>query len=260
MSLLVGLMWNTIVYSETPSQSDKYQQLQQAYPQFIQSVNDKEMIWKDGTRMLMNAKSKTLIEKLTSPTLADQIDQWDYPMGPVSHPNTDPGRIRYEPFFQKMYGDSPQAVEKKLVTIYWMPKIFGKRYPLQVTTVNSVNKKFLKVSQALEELVIAYPKFLPYLENPGGLSNWRYVANSNRLSPHSYGIAFDINPKFGNYWQWDLQKHNRRISESSTLHYQNEIPQEIVTIFEKNGFIWGGKWYHYDTMHFEYRPELIQAN
>jgi hypothetical protein len=28
-------------------------------------------------------------------------------------------------------------------------------------------------------------------------------------------------------------------------------------VFEKHGFIWGGKWYHYDTMHFEYRPELL---
>jgi peptidoglycan LD-endopeptidase CwlK len=34
---------------------------------------------------------------------------------------------------------------------------------------------------------------------------------------------------------------------------------EIVAIFEKHGFIWGGKWYHYDTMHFEYRPELMPA-
>ena len=32
---------------------------------------------------------------------------------------------------------------------------------------------------------------------------------------------------------------------------------EVVEIFEKYGFIWGGKWYHYDTMHFEYRPELL---
>ena len=32
---------------------------------------------------------------------------------------------------------------------------------------------------------------------------------------------------------------------------------EIVRIFEKHGFIWGGKWHHYDTMHFEYRPELV---
>ena len=31
----------------------------------------------------------------------------------------------------------------------------------------------------------------------------------------------------------------------------------IVEIFERHGFIWGGKWYHYDTMHFEYRPELL---
>nr|WP_310556777.1 M15 family metallopeptidase [Flavobacterium sp.] len=35
------------------------------------------------------------------------------------------------------------------------------------------------------------------------------------------------------------------------------MPQKIVAIFEKYGFIWGGNWTHYDTMHFEYRPELI---
>jgi hypothetical protein len=28
-------------------------------------------------------------------------------------------------------------------------------------------------------------------------------------------------------------------------------------VFEAERFIWGGKWYHYDTMHFEYRPELF---
>ncbi len=39
--------------------------------------------------------------------------------------------------------------------------------------------------------------------------------------------------------------------------FKNRIPAEIVAIFEKHGFIWGGRWYHYDTMHFEYRPELI---
>jgi hypothetical protein len=39
--------------------------------------------------------------------------------------------------------------------------------------------------------------------------------------------------------------------------YKNRIPLELVAIFEKHGFIWGGKWYHYDTMHFEYRPELL---
>ena len=33
-----------------------------------------------------------------------------------------------------------------------------------------------------------------------------------------------------------------------------ELPSE-----ERHGFIWGGKWYHYDTLHFEYRPGLLAA-
>ncbi|WP_372236783.1 M15 family metallopeptidase [Campylobacter pinnipediorum] len=32
----------------------------------------------------------------------------------------------------------------------------------------------------------------------------------------------------------------------------------MVDVFEKNGFIWGGRWKHFDTMHFEYRPELFR--
>ena len=39
---------------------------------------------------------------------------------------------------------------------------------------------------------------------------------------------------------------------------RDRYPQEIVEIFEKHGFIWGGKWSHFDLMHFEYRPELLQ--
>ena len=38
---------------------------------------------------------------------------------------------------------------------------------------------------------------------------------------------------------------------------RNLIPHAVVEIFERHGFIWGGKWFHYDTMHFEYRPELL---
>ena len=31
----------------------------------------------------------------------------------------------------------------------------------------------------------------------------------------------------------------------------------IVDAFQKHGFVWGGKWLFFDTMHFEYRPELL---
>jgi hypothetical protein len=46
---------------------------------------------------------------------------------------------------------------------------------------------------------------------------------------------------------------------STRKHYESDS-QEIVDIFERHGFIWGGKWYHFDTMHFEYRPELLVRN
>lgn len=45
--------------------------------------------------------------------------------------------------------------------------------------------------------------------------------------------------------------------ETDSIKYANCIPMEIVRVFEKHGFIWGGRWYHYDTMHFEYRPEFF---
>jgi len=36
-------------------------------------------------------------------------------------------------------------------------------------------------------------------------------------------------------------------------------PTEIIETFERHGFIWGGKWWHFDTIHFEYRPEIIAS-
>ena len=56
---------------------------------------------------------------------------------------------------------------------------------------------------------------------------------------------------FSDYWYW--RPHG------ASILYRNRMPPEIVTIFEKHGFIWGGKWYHFDTMHFEFRPELLVA-
>jgi len=37
----------------------------------------------------------------------------------------------------------------------------------------------------------------------------------------------------------------------------NDANMSESQTFEHHGFIWGGKWWHFDTMHFEYRPEII---
>jgi hypothetical protein len=60
-------------------------------------------------------------------------------------------------------------------------------------------------------------------------------------------IGRDVNTEFADYWLWSPKGTG----------YRNRLPFEIVQIFEKYRFIWGGKWEHFDTMHFEYRPELL---
>jgi hypothetical protein len=71
------------------------------------------------------------------------------------------------------------------------------------------------------------------------------------MSAHAYGIAIDLNVSYVDYWQWN------KPAPDGSYPYKNRIPWEIVLIFEKYGFIWGGKWHHYDTVHFEYRPEML---
>ncbi len=70
---------------------------------------------------------------------------------------------------------------------------------------------------------------------------------------HAWGAAIDINPVFSNYWMWHR-------AAAGIPAYKNRTPLEIVRIFERHGFIWGGRWAHFDTMHFEYRPELLGFN
>jgi len=65
----------------------------------------------------------------------------------------------------------------------------------------------------------------------------------------TYGAAIDLNPRFADYWQWS--------SNLTNPTWRKRIPTEIVRIFEKQGFVWGGYWYHFEAMHFEYRTELL---
>jgi hypothetical protein len=78
---------------------------------------------------------------------------------------------------------------------------------------------------------------------------------------HSFGIAIDFQlpPPLFDYWRWET-KGKGDLCPYPEKVLQDEGLGQIVRIFEENGFIWGGKWRHYDTMHFEYRPELTQLN
>ena len=220
-----------------------------AYPDFIIGADTNTIIWFDSTIMIYDDfQIKNFDNLLNEPDIEDQF-KIKYIIGKnyeIPKINEDPGRIRFEPFFKKMYGNNKKEVQKNLVPILWLPSSVNKT--LYVTKINQVNKKIQAISDELDTL--SY--LTKYIDNPGGTFNWRKISGTNRLSVHSFGIAIDINVNYSNYWRWSQDMN------SDSIPYKNKIPLEIVEIFEKHGFIWGGKWYHYDTMHFEYRPELVE--
>jgi D-alanyl-D-alanine carboxypeptidase len=241
--LLVFVFSN--VFSQEIPQNVK--RLMEVYPNQIVGFKDNKIIFKDKSTLVYDdKKSKSKQELMDNPDVEDQF-KFEY-VDFKTTPKNDAGRIRNEAFFKKIYGNSKSEVEKNLVEITWCPKLVNQK--IKVSSVNRIDKIIKKLSAELD----SNPEFEKYITNIGGTFNWRKIAGTNRLSMHSFGMTIDINVAFSNYWQWDCKSTN----ENKLLSYKNKIPEKIVAIFEKYGFIWGGNWYHYDTMHFEYRPELLR--
>jgi hypothetical protein len=216
-----------------------------AYPEQLAGYDSTHLIWRDGTRMPLSDEQpqKSFEEMLRHGSILDQI-RLPYPMG-VSNaaltPRSDPGRIRNRAFFDKMYGDCWKGgVSPRLVPVDWLPRSWG--HTIRVTSINGVAECLAEISVELDALPAPVKR---YVYPPSGTYNCRTVADTGEPSMHSWGAAIDINAAYSTYWLWP------RAASANT------VPAEIIDIFERHGFIWGGKWSHYDTMHFEYRPELV---
>jgi cell wall-associated NlpC family hydrolase len=215
------------------------------YPS-IKALRENTLFFHDGTTLAYDDKKvKTFDERLLDADIEDHLAQ-SYPaFAPITPPakDEDPGRFRNDAFFKKLYGASKNETEKNLVTVNWLPNHGGKK--LKFNKNENASAQLQKVSNELDKLPEEYMKYLKHVD---GTYYYRKIAGTNRLSAHSYGIAIDLDTKFSSYWRWD-----------KSYQFKNEIPQKIVDIFEKYGFVWGGRWHHYDTMHFEYRPELFES-
>jgi len=221
-----------------------------SYPSVISGYDNEFLILKNGVRFRISdhRTDKTFQELLAKPDIDDMFYA-RYPMGAVPKQpakNSDPGRVRFEPLFAAMYGDCRKnGVAKNLHRIKWLPKHAGGS--VAITKINGVDKALEAVSRDLDDLP---NDLIKYLKPTAGTYNCRAIAGTNYMSMHAFAAAIDINARFADYWRWALNARGEP-------NWKNRIPIEIVRIFEKHGFIWGGYWYHYDTMHFEYRPELL---
>lgn len=72
----------------------------------------------------------------------------------------------------------------------------------------------------------------------GGAYNFRSMRGNVRLSVHSWGAAIDLDPGanvFGQKWSGRAPM----------------MPAEVVSIFAKEGWVWGGTWSKPDAQHFQ---------
>ena len=215
-----------------------------SYPDFIKGYSDVSITLSNGEEVIYDDKKvKSSVERMDNADIEDMFTQpYDTSVWMPAQ-NYDPGRIRNEKLMKYMYGASAQEVSKNLVKVKWFNQ------QLQFSKINGAADSLRAVEKELSALPASYRKYF----DQSSTFNWRKVRGSDRLSAHSYGMTIDICTKYSDFWRWK----NPGKEETDEITYVNRIPKEIIRIFEKHGFISGARWYHYDTMHFEFRPDLI---
>ena len=220
-----------------------------AYPDALAGREGTVLIWRDGTRMEAadNTPDKSEAEALQRGSILDML-RTPYPIGDHAPPTADPGRVRDRAFFDKLYGNCTKGeVAPHLVRVVWLPRSWG--HTVTVTALHGVAEQLAAVSRELDDLPDADKRDL---FPPSGGYLCRAVAATGAPSMHGRGAAIDINAQLSDFWGWQR-------GSGDPPPYRNRLPASVVAIFEAHGFIWGGRWAHYDTMHFEYRPELLPA-
>lgn len=89
-------------------------------------------------------------------------------------------------------------------------------------------------------------------ENNTSAFNYRKIAGTDKLSLHSYGFAFDLNPRINPYIV------EGKVTQPRNGSYNTEVPgtlysgHPIVEFMKQRGWEWGGDWTKYqDYQHFQ---------
>lgn len=222
-----------------------------AYPEYaidvLKTDSDKVyLVMKSGRKILYDdGKSKDFQQKLMNTDLQDMMEQI-YPLETslvLMPENFDPGRFRVYPLLSEVYGHSKQETSHNLknVNIGYTK--------LQFNGNNNAAASLQSVMSELVPLASGNHNVSAALFPSSGTFNYRVISGTGQLSPHAFGIAIDLSRNSHDYWQWATREQGDQRLKS--------YPKEVVSTFEKNNFVWGGKWSHFDTLHFEYRPEII---
>lgn len=177
-----------------------------------------------------------------------------------------------------------EAISSNLIKQIVQVNFLG--FKISMNQRNGAAEALRRVGQKIERDFPLETIWLRAYRNMSGGFNMRFISGTNRLSSHSWGIAVDFTLKnateklkwFDPYWKWVAQcdssiicspartdkgaNERRDLAEellSVSIYPENfdHFPPAVVQAFAEEGFIWGGHWHHFDTMHFEYRPEFF---
>jgi hypothetical protein len=185
--------------------------------------------------------------------LADGILSRRSSPGPNGRLYTIPGALR-SPFYEALW--QTRSREEAYARQQWIA-FLGR----QVQVHRGIIAPLGRAEERILALAKVDPEIQGWIQNLHSITgwNWRNVAGSANRSYHSYGIAVDLlmraQPGMETYWQWTEAKGIDW--RSVPAENRQSPPAAAIRIFEDQGFIWGGRWSRYDTMHFEYHPELL---
>jgi hypothetical protein len=159
-----------------------------------------------------------------------------------------------ESFLERLFNaGSRTEIEKRLVTVDFL----GFRVQVHERIAGALKE----VAADCETARAADPSIASFFAGLAEMDgfNYRDVAGTLSRSYHGYGLAVDLIPKSyagkAPYWRWVMDTEERWWATPYEKRWP--VPDKVVAAFERHGFVWGGKWLFFDTMHFEYRPEIL---
>lgn len=220
--------------------------LHRSYPDLIYSVTN-NVLRLTNNRMVVidDGRERDHLDLLEDGDIEDQLAQV-YPLGKCFKGRKldfDPGHIRSRAFLRLAYGANRHQVLRTATMIDW----FGSE--VRFSTRHGAADALRRVRDELRRLPA---KLHSVLKRPTRTFDWTNAPDSDRLSVHAFAFSIDLNPAFRDHWQEHLG-----VEIGDVVGYRNRVPAEVIAVFERHGFIWGGKWHHFDTTHFEYRPAMI---
>ncbi len=222
-----------------------------AYPEAFTGIEkDQEgnvfAVLKSGKKLLYDdKKEKNRWQKSADPDIQDMLEQL-YPLSDITEilpANYNPGCVRIYPLLKEVYGTNKKQIQSNLAKVS-----IGYKF-VEFNSKNNASEALKYVMQELLPLARESHKVYAVLFPSSGSYNYRLIEGTNRLSSHAFGIAIDMNNNKYDYWRYATREEGQKRLAA--------YPKEVVRIFEKCGFVWGGKWGNFDIMHYEYRPEFI---